>query len=219
MQQLLQDIEHAKKHIHMQYFIFRNDESGTKIKHALMKKAKEGIEVRFLYDNVGSFPIPARFYNEMKSAGVKVYPFLREKFVLKSRFNYRNHRKIVVIDGEIGYVGGMNVGNEYFCKGRWRDTHLRITGLGIYGLQSIFLLDWFTSGEKDISAFGKYFPPTKTLGTTLLQTVSGGPNLAQKNLMLATMRIANNAKQYLYIQTPYFLPPQSLLDSLKIAGL
>lgn len=219
LQQLLKDIENAQKHIHMQYFIFRNDESGTKIKNALMKKAKEGVEVRFLYDNVGSFPVPARFYNEMKSVGVKVYPFLKERFVLKSKFNYRNHRKIVIIDGGIWYVGGMNIWNEYLCKGKWRDTHMRITGPGIYGLQSIFLLDWFTSGEKDISDLSNYFLPREVLGNNLLQTVPGGPNLDQKNLMLATMRIANNAKQYLYIQTPYFLPPQSLLDSLKIAGL
>lgn len=213
---LLNDIENARHHIHMQYFLFNNDEIGKKIKSALMKKASEGVQVRFLYDNVANWQIRPSFYNEMKKSGVEVSPFLKIRFPsLRSKLNYRNHRKIVVIDGTVGYIGGMNVGMEYTV---WRDTHLRIKGKGVYGLQAHFLMDWHSSGEK-IGNHGKYFPPCEEYTDNLLQVVSGGPESEWENLLQATVRIVITARTYLYIQTPYFLPSESLCQALLSAAM
>ena len=217
---LMRDIEEAKHHIHFQYFLFANDESGCKIKEALMKKASEGIEVRFLYDNVANIKISSRFYNEMRSSGVRVVPFMNVSMPwFKSRMNYRNHRKVVVIDGYIGYVGGMNVGNNYFCNPGWRDTHLRITGKGVYGLQQSFLADWNTSNDERLDDDSLYYPPCEEKTDNMLQISTSGPNTAWPNLLQAAINMAVTTQKYLYIQTPYFLPTDSLLDALQITAL
>ena len=217
---LLRDIEEARHHIHIQYFLFANDESGCKIKDALMKKASEGVEVRFLYDNVANISISSRFYNEMRSSGVRVVSFMNVSMPwFKSRMNYRNHRKVVVIDGCIGYVGGMNVGNKYFYNSNWRDTHLRITGKGVYGLQQSFLADWYTSNDERLSDDLLYYPPCKEKSVNMLQIATSGPNTAWANLLQAAINIAVTSRHYLYIQTPYFLPADSLLDALQTTAL
>ncbi|MDR2917192.1 MAG: cardiolipin synthase [Tannerella sp.] len=217
---LLHDIEEAKHHIHIQYFLFANDETGCKIKDALMKKASEGVEVRFLYDNVANIKVPSRFYNEMRLSGVRVVPFMNVSMPwFKSRMNYRNHRKVVVIDGNIGYVGGMNIGNNYFLDLNWRDTHLHITGKGVYGLQHSFLADWYTSNEERLHDDILYYPPCEEKTDNLLQIATCGPNTAWSNLLQAAINIAITARNYLYIQTPYFLPTDSLVEALQIAAL
>ncbi|MDR2918674.1 MAG: cardiolipin synthase [Tannerella sp.] len=218
---LLSDIEKATHHIHMEYFIFNNDETGRKVKQALMKKASEGVSVRFLYDNVANIGIPAGFYNEMKKAGVEVCPFMKIRFAsFKSRVNYRNHRKVVVIDGTIGYIGGMNIGDEYAANPNWRDTHLRIQGRGVYALQINFLKDWFSTLQKEVgSDDGSYFPDCDIYTDNLLQVAVGGPNTQWPNLLQATISAVISSKKYLYIQTPYFLPTDSLFEALQIAAL
>lgn len=216
---LLQDIEAAKHHIHMQYFLYGNDKSGRLIKETLMKKASQGVEVRFLYDNVANIKIPARFYNEMRTAGVRVVPFMNVSMPwFKSRMNYRNHRKVVIIDGRIGYVGGMNVGDNYFYNANWRDTHLRLDGKGVYGLQHSFLADWYTSNEERLHD-EIYYPVCEIKTDNLLQIATCGPNTAWANILQAAIIIAATARKYLYIQTPYFLPTDSLLEALQAASL
>ena len=149
---LLKDIQSATHHIHFQYYIFCDDEVGIRFKDALIAKAKEGIKVRVLYDDVGCWNVKDKFFNEMKEAGIEVCAFLKVAFpVFTSKVNYRNHRKIVVIDGQIGYMGGMNIADRYekgTAWGTWRDTHFRIIGKGVHGLQSAFLIDWYVVSKK-----------------------------------------------------------------------
>lgn len=217
---LLHDIEEAKHHIHIQYFLFANDETGRKVKEALMKKASEGVAVRFLYDNVANISVPPKFYNEMRLSGVHVVPFMNVSMPwFKSRMNYRNHRKVVIIDGCTGYVGGMNVGNNYLLNENWRDTHLRITGKGVYGLQHSFLADWYTSNDERLPDDELYYPSCEEKTKNLLQIATSGPNTAWANLLQAAISIAVTTRSYLYIQTPYFLPTDSLLEALQTAAL
>lgn len=218
---LLNDIRGARNHIHMEYFIFNNDETGRKVKEALMKKAAEGIKVRFLYDNVANIRVPAGFYNEMSKAGVEVCPFMKIRFApFRSRVNYRNHRKVVVIDGKVGYIGGMNIGNEYALQPNWRDTHLRIEGRGVYALQVNFFRDWYSTLERKFEDDGNsYFPSCNIFTDNLLQIASGGPNTQWPNLLQATLSAVISSKKYLYIQTPYFLPTDSLFEALQTAAL
>ena len=149
---LLKDIQGATHHIHLQYYIFCDDEVGVRFKDALIAKAKEGVKVRVLYDDVGCWNVKDKFFDEMKEAGIEVYAFLKVAFpVFTSKVNYRNHRKIVVIDGQIGYMGGMNIADRYekgTAWGTWRDTHFRIIGKGVHGLQSTFLIDWYVVSKK-----------------------------------------------------------------------
>ncbi len=217
---LLDDITNARHHIHLQYFLFANDETGRKIKKLLMRKASEGVAVRFLYDNVANIGVPAKFYSEMKQAGVHVRHFINPFLPwFKSRMNYRNHRKVVVIDGTTGYVGGMNIGNNYSNNPNWRDTHLRISGKGAYGLQQSFIVDWETSNNEKLSDKNFYFPPCKEKTDNRLQIATCGPNTTWPNLLQATIHITVSAWNYLYIQTPYFIPTESLLEALQTAAL
>ena len=217
---LIQDLKNARHHIHMEYFLFNKDETGKEIKKILMEKAAEGVEVRFIYENIANITVPAKFYLEMEKSGVKVCPFLKISLPrIRRTINYRNHRKVVIIDGEIGYVGGMNIGNVYAKDPHWRDTHLRIKGQGVYGLQANFITDWYSSGESDITDYANYFPPAKIYSDNLMQIVSGGPDLPYHNLLQTIIRMIIESKRYIYIQTPYFLPTESLLQALQSAVL
>jgi len=215
---LIKDMENASHHIHLQYYIFENDEIGRKIKSILMKKSLEGVEVRVLYDDVANWTTRNRFYDEMKNAGVEITAYLQVRFPLfTSKVNYRNHRKIVVIDGKIGYIGGMNVADRYL-KDSWKDMHLRITGKGVLALQSAFLVDWVSSG-KSLSNEKSYFPEAPVITENILQIVTGGPIDPWHTLLQAMLQILSNAKKYVYIQTPYFLPTESLLQILQSTAL
>ena len=148
---LKQDIAAAQKFIHLQYYIFENDTLGRELSELLIKKASEGVKVRVIYDHVGSYTINAAFFKRMRKAGIEAYPFLEVTFAtLANRLNWRNHRKLVVIDGSVGYIGGMNIADRYVTgeKGKrpWRDTHLRITGPAVKGLHNSFAIDWYSFG-------------------------------------------------------------------------
>ena len=215
---LIKDLESAKHHIHFQYYIFENDEIGRKVKSILMKKASEGVEVRVLYDDVANWRTKNRFYDEMKNTGVEITAYLQVRFpIFTSKVNYRNHRKIVVIDGKTGYIGGMNIADRYL-KDSWKDMHLRITGKGVLALQSAFLIDWVSSG-KSLSEENVYFPEMPVMTENILQVVTGGPITPWRTLLQATLQILSNAKKYVYIQTPYFLPTESLLQILQSTAL
>jgi len=216
---LLEDLQKAKHHIHIEFFIFKNDQTGKIVRDLLMKKASEGVEVRFIYDKVANWFVPKKFYKKMKKSGVKITSLMDAKFVkFAEKLNYRNHRKVVVIDGITSYIGGMNISNNYFINPNWRDTHLRIQGQGALGLQACFLIDWYSSGEPLLDD-KKYFPEAKDYSQNLMQIATGGPYSLYHNLLLATINIIIGAKKYIYMQTPYFLPNESLFQALQSAAL
>ena len=221
---LLNDIKNAKSFIHIQYYIIENDKIGNELKALLMRKAKEGVEVRVLYDDVGCWSWNERnFFEEMISVGIEAKPFFKVTFPqLANKLNYRNHRKIVIIDGYIGYIGGMNVADRYINGNRlgvWRDTHIKITGEAVRELQSIFMVDWnFTT--KELLNEANYFPKERyEKGGAAIQLLTSGPLDENKSIYLMFTKIISNAKNRVYIQTPYFLPNSAITNTLKVAAL
>jgi cardiolipin synthase len=219
---LLSDIKQAKTHIHILYYIIRNDELGNKIADELAKKAQEGVQVRLLYDDLGSRGLGKSFIHKIKEAGGEVEAFFPSKIpLINLTLNFRNHRKLVVIDGEIGYIGGFNVGNEYLGLnqrfGYWRDTHLKIVGEAVNHIQTRFIQDWNQASKKELLIKDFLFPFTKDYGQFGIQIVSSGPDSQLEQIKKAYIKMILTAKRYVYIQTPYFIPDESLLDALKIA--
>ncbi|KAA0835838.1 cardiolipin synthase [Bacillus sp. FSL W7-1354] len=222
---LLRDIENAKDHIHLQYYIYKGDEIGKKLRDALIKKAKEGVEVRVLYDELGSRSLRKSFFKELKKSGGFVEVFFPSRFkFINLRMNYRNHRKLVIIDGVIGYVGGFNVGDEYLglnpAFGYWRDTHLRIKGTAVHSIQTRFILDWNqASHHHDITYMPNHFPDIDSNGNIGMQIVTSGPDSEWEQIKNGYIKMISTAKRSILIQTPYFIPDASLLDALRIACL
>lgn len=278
---LREDILAAKESIHIEYFHFGNDKGSKAIKRLLMQKAREGVKVRFLYENIANFPIAAAYYNDMRKAGVEVVKFTNPRMHvldLATKLNYRNHRKIVVIDGKIGYTGGMNINDHYFRL--WRDTHMRITGDAVAVLQYTFLDSWLTGGGTIDKAMTEFYPMAKkvapatepaevtsqgslilnnvastssetgkgspatgkissatrendltteqeidfhathpTLKNKLIQIVPDEPDLPLPILQLSYEWALQHAKKYIYLQTPYFVPTEPVMDALKTAAL
>ena len=219
---LLNDIKNAKHHIHIEYYIFADDDLGHTIKDALIKKALDGVEVRIIYDGFGSRKTKRSFFEEMRKAGIEAEPFLKLVFPrFTSRLNYRNHRKIVVIDGKIGYVGGMNIADRYingFEWGKWRDTHVRIEGKGVQSLQSVFLIGWhFVS--KTLITSRKYFPELPSYGKILMQTVDSGPLRNEREISNGILQAIYEARKSIFIQTPYFIPPETMTKALQAASI
>lgn len=218
---LFSELRKAKKHIHIQYYIFMDDAIGHELRDILIAKAKEGVEVRLIYDDVGSWKARQKFFNEMEKYGIEVQPFLKVAFkLLTSRVNYRNHRKIVVIDGIIGFFGGMNVADRYITGingGIWRDSHLKVEGKAVSGLQTSFITDWYSSRKEFLSA-NTYYPLLHSKGDNILQFATSGPVGKYKNIMLGIIHAISNAKEYVYIQSPYFVPTDTLLLTIQVAA-
>ncbi len=225
--ELLQDIYEAKSSIHMLYFIIQNDTIGKKIIDALAKKASEGIEVRVLFDHGAKLLTPFKTYKPIIENGGEVLCFLSKSFGNYLRVNFRNHRKVVIIDGEIGYIGGINIGDEYLGLNKkispWRDTHLKIIGSGVYSLQLRFFEDWLYASKKDIlfDDTEKYFMPIKEQdkAKTGIQIVSSGPDTNCEEIKRCLIKMVNSAQKRIFIQTPYFVPDSSFLDALQNAAL
>ncbi|MDU1889070.1 MAG: cardiolipin synthase [Dysgonomonas sp.] len=219
---LITELEKAKKHIHIQYYIFLDDETGCKIRDILVRKAAEGVEVRLIYDDVGSWKAKRGFFKDMEQRGVQVQPFLKVAFkLLTSRVNYRNHRKIVVIDGKIGFVGGMNIADRYVygvSYGVWRDSHIKIEGKAVAGLQTAFLIDWYSS-RREFLASDTYYPALENKGDNLIQLVTSGPVGQFKDIHLGILQAIANAKECVYIQTPYFVPTDALMLAIQMASM
>ena len=221
---LIQDINQAKDHIHLQYYIYRSDTLGILVRDALTNAAKRGVKVRVLLDAWGSTQVNVKFFQELKSAGGEI-AFFFPLFVpyLNPRINYRNHRKIVVIDGKIGYTGGFNVGNEYLGEvskfGYWRDNHLRIYGEAVYTLQNRFLMDWNSQHVKEVSYAPKFFPTIESIGDLALQIVTSGPDSEHEQIKLTYLKMISLAKKEILIQTPYYIPDESIHEALKLALL
>lgn len=222
LEALIKELYKAKHHIHLEYYIFEDDAVGRLVRDVLIDKAKEGVQIRLLYDDVGCWHVRHSFYEEMRDAGIEVRSFLKVRFpVFTSKVNYRNHRKIAVIDGMVGFVGGMNIAERYirgFSWGIWRDTHIKIEGKAVYGLQTSFLLDWYFVDQTLITS-AKYFPPMQVRGISLAQIVTSDPVGEWKEIMQGLTLAINNAKRYFYIQTPYFLPTEPILAALQTAAL
>jgi len=197
---------------------------GTKLIQALAKKARSGVSVRLLYDELGSRLLNERFLRELREAGGVAEAFFPSKFrLINFRLNYRNHRKLVIIDGEIGYIGGFNVGDEYLGKdpkfGYWRDTHLRVRGGAVQGMQTRFILDWNQASRKDIHYSPNLFPITESTGSAGMQIVDSGPESQLEHIKNGYVKMISSAKKSIYIQTPYFVPDAGFIDVLRIASL
>lgn len=221
---LLEDLRRAEHFIHMQYYIIKNDVLFQRICQVLEEKAAQGVEVRILFDAMGSRLVRKSLWRKLNAKGIQTavfFPAILGRFQL--RINYRNHRKIVVIDNKVGYVGGFNIGKEYIDLdekfGHWRDTHLRIHGYAVLGLQLRFLLDWnYASGEKllDNPAMLQGVEPG-TRDQCEIQIISSGPDNTAQQIRDNYLRMIGKAKKRIYIQTPYFIPDESLLNALLIA--
>ncbi|EZH65348.1 phospholipase D [Bacillaceae bacterium JMAK1] len=223
--ELITDLAAANDHIHLQYYIFRNDSIGKRLIALLTEKALAGVQVRVLYDDMGSRKLARKHFRSLIQAGGEVGVFFPSRIpYVNSRLNYRNHRKIVVIDGAIGYVGGFNVGDEYLGRtkrfGYWRDSHLRLRGSSVKALQTRFILDWNqASKDQTIEYEDHYFPPVETTGELATQIVSSGPDTEYEEIKNGYIKMITSAKDSVYIQTPYLIPDASLLDALRIAAL
>ncbi len=218
---LLEAIRGAKHHIHMEYYIINNDQLGREIVSALTEKARQGVEVRLLYDALGN-KIPPKGYKDLIAAGGKVSAFYKVLIpALTLRVNYHDHRKIAVIDGTTGFLGGFNIGDEYLGKGPlgfWRDTAVEIKGPGVKALQFRFLLDWNYATKEKFQYDSAYFPDISGRGGSMVQIVSGGPDHRWNPIKEEYLKLIGIAKEHIYLQTPYFIPDQSVLDALRIAA-
>lgn len=229
---LLEEIQKAEHHIHLEYFIVHNDLIGKQLQRLLIEKAREGVKVRFIIDRIGSFKTSRAFYSEMRAAGVDVvsYPYVLARFLnkLNIQLNYRNHRKIVVIDGKVGFIGGANIGDEYWGLGKmgyWRDTHLMIRGDFVYGLQAVFFDDFLTikrAYARNVffnEALKKYYPSDDVPKGSMMQFVTSGPDTEQPAIMQSILKMISVAESNIYITTPYFVPNESIMDALRSAAL
>lgn len=221
---LLRDIAQAKDHIHLETYIICDDPLGRLISDALIAKAKSGVEVRFIYDDVGCWHTPNAFFERMRMGGVDVHAFMPVKFpAFTSKVNYRNHRKLCVVDGRVGYIGGMNLALRY-VKGTegqpWRDTHLRIKGGAVYGVQRAFLVDWYFVDRTLIS--NRRYYPAQTDGISndcIMQIVTSSPVSRWPEMAQGYVRILLEAKSYVYMETPYFLPTEPVMFAMRTAAL
>lgn len=213
----------AKDHIHLEYYILEDGELASELLDILMRKAREGVEVRVIYDDVGSWKLSKKYVEDLKEAGVQIYAFLPVRFpVLTSRVNYRNHRKIIVIDGQTAFLGGLNFADRYLHGipgiGSWRDTHLKITGEAASSLQIVFLIDWYFV-RQEVLLDEKYLPYKKAKEKCLLQITASGADSDWASIMQAYFLAITSAKSNVYISSPYFMPNGSILMALKTAAM
>lgn len=221
---LIRDLASAEKYINIQYYIIENDQTGRRLKDVLIDRARAGVKVRLIYDNVGSFHAGSSFFKQMRREGIDAHPFFKVMFPpFGTRINWRNHRKICIIDGRVGYIGGMNVAQRYIDGGKkfasWRDTHIRVTGPAVGALNYAFTVDWnFMRRE-----FIEDEPPETTLpgvaGDHTMQLLTSGPTSQMANIALLFVKAIASAKERVYVQTPYFLPTEALLRALQSAAL
>lgn len=218
---LLTDLESARSHIHFEFFKIEDDPIGRKIEDVLVRKAGEGLEVRLQYDDAANLS-RKRFFRRMEAGGVQVQPFIKVEIpFLSSNTNYRNHRKVVVIDGKVGYLGGMNIAERYSTGirgGKWRDTHMRVCGPAVSELQSSFLTDWQFS-SKQLLVSRAYYPEIPPCGGVTMQIATSGPMDEWRVIMQGIVRMISSSSEYIYIQSPYLIPTDSVLMALRNAAL
>lgn len=228
LEALKKDLLNAKKSINIEYYIFAKDQTGREIMDILCQKAKEGVDVKLIYDSIGSRHAPRRFFKKLEKAGGQVgefFPPFMHIRLINMKLNYRNHRKIVVVDGCIGYTGGINIRDDHMGKDKklnpWRDTHIRIEGSGVYALQNIFLDDWrYCKNDNTppkLYLENGYFPSPKICGNATIQVVSSGPDSQVKKIEETFVKMITSAREKVYIQTPYFIPDDTFFSALRIA--
>jgi cardiolipin synthase len=221
--EIFRTIEQAKHHIHLEYYIVEDDTIGNYLRELLIQKAREGVKVRFIYDDVGSWELKRKFIRSMSDAGVKVDCFMRVRFpMLTSKVNYRNHRKILVVDGETAFVGGLNFADRYRDGvagiGPWRDTHLKVTGGGATALQIIFMADWYFV-SKEIFKGDQYFKPFESGNGKLVQISASGPDSDWESIGQAYFSAIASATDFVFISTPYLMPTADIMTALKTSAL
>lgn len=221
--EMFEAIRGATSSIHLEYYIFENDAVGKELVALLEEKVREGVEVRLIYDDVGSWNLKRRHARRIRAKGIKVCCFMPVAFPwLTSKLNNRNHRKIVIVDGKTGFTGGINVADRYIYGtkfGPWRDTHLRIEGDVVNMLQAIFVTDWYFVSGRELLTEEKYFPRTRIRSRSPMQIASSGPDSDWASIMQAFFAAINKASKSIYISTPYFLPNEAILTALKVAAL
>lgn len=221
---LIEDMEQAKEFIHIQYYIIKNDVLFNRIKDVLIEKVKQGVEVRVLFDALGCRSVSSKYWKELEKHGIMTAEFFPAVLKhLQLRMNYRNHRKIVVIDNKVAYVGGFNIGKEYIGLdpkfGYWRDTHLRIEGTALLQLEIRFLLDWNYAAKENLFTNSKYLEiESKSYKAGCeMQIISSGPDSRMKIIRDNYVRLIGKARKSIYIQSPYFIPDDAMLNALVIA--
>ena len=221
---LLYNIGQAQDHIHLDTYIIEDDPLGNLVADALIDKARQGVEVRLLYDDVGCWRVKDRFFKRMKAAGIQVYAFMPVRFpAFTGKVNYRNHRKLCVIDGKVGFIGGMNIALRYVkgtARQTWRDTHLCIRGCAVYAIQRAFLVDWYFV-SRTLVTDRRYYPPVdKTIDNNCLtQIVTSSPVSPWPDIMQGYVRVLLQAHRYVYMESPYFLPTEPVLFAMRTAAL
>lgn len=220
---LLKEIGKAQESIHLDSYIFDDDALGCLIADALIDKARQGVEVRVIYDDVGSWKTKNKFFNRMKRNGIQIYAFIPVHFpILTSKVNYRNHRKLCIIDGKVGFIGGMNIALRYIKGTRkqpWRDTHTKITGNAVMGLQRAFFMDWYFVARELINNRKYYKIETILNNNSLIQIVTSNPTSKYPEMEQGYVRILLDAKRYVYMETPYFLPTEPVLFAMRTAAV
>jgi cardiolipin synthase len=218
-------LENAKHHIHIEYYIFEEGKIADKIKEILIRKSRQGVKIRIIYDDFGS-DLGRPYLTSLQESGISAAPFFKVYFhLLASRNNYRDHRKIIIVDGTIAFTGGINIGDKYYNdparpnKVYWRDTHLRIEGDAVKLFQYLFFLNWNFCCDEEIELNESYFPVCDAGGRQLVQVAYSGPDSDRASIMLSYFAAINNAREYVYITTPYFIPNESILNALKKAAL
>ena len=213
----------ARSSIHLEYYIIEDDPLGREIAEILIGKAREGVEVRLIYDDVGSWGLSRRYIRHLRNAGVEVQCFMRVVFPwLTSKVNYRNHRKILVVDGHIGFTGGINIAQRYLTgtkMGPWRDTHLKLEGEAVRMLQIVFMTDWYFVSKQQLTDHAKYLPPTTVRDECLVQIATSGPDSDWASIMQAFFAAITRAQHHIYISSPYFTPNEAVLTAIKVAAL
>ncbi|MDD6919986.1 MAG: cardiolipin synthase [Eubacteriales bacterium] len=220
---LINDIRDAKESVFIEYFIIKRDMVGDALLKALIRKAKEGVEVRLLVDAFGSRRINKKLVEKLKRAGGHYAEFFPTKWkIFTMKINYRNHRKLAVIDNRIGYIGGFNIAREYVGLkkrfGYWRDTHARIRGGSVTDLALRFLMDWRSASNDPVDLSQAYYNEPERPSNVGIQIVSNGLNQSVEEIKFAFMKMINAAEERIYIQTPYFVPDIAILEALKVAA-
>lgn len=232
---MLEAMKGAKTHIHLQSFIIEDDRVGNAFKDVLISKAREGLEVRMMFDGFGGRHLGKNFLRELKDAGVEILNFSPFRlFFMPPIVNYRNHRKILVVDGRIGFLGGVNIADRYYDGGdfpEWRDTHVRIEGLSVMSLQATFLLDRYFILNKNLGRRRKYYPMVGEVDKASLamgvaggnryysQIIASGPDSDWAAIMQCYFTAITKARDHIYIITPYFIPSETILNAIKITAL
>ncbi|MBM6993132.1 MAG: cardiolipin synthase [Prevotella sp.] len=221
---LLRAISKARHHIHIDIYIFNDDALGNLVADALIDKAREGVEVRVIYDDVGCWRVKSSFFERMRDGGVDVHAFMPVKFpAFTSKVNYRNHRKLIIIDGTVGFIGGMNFATRYVKgtgKQAWRDTHLMVRGGAVYGIQRAFLVDWYFV-DHTLVTNRIYYPDhdPRIDNNCLAQVVTSSPVSPWPDIMQGYVRVLLEARRYVYMESPYFLPTEPILFAMRTAAL